>query len=567
MVAAQVSLSSDSKRTDLESLIGDMTPNQIQNFIALFSTQLQSQSFSPSEVSNSHDQNVSQCQASTSGISFSPSTYSFIGILTVSQQSLSTQSWVIDSGATHHVAYDKDLFLSLDSSVMSAVNLPQGSCVRISGVGTIRINNDILLNNVLFIPEFRLNLIRISSLTTDLQTRVIFDPSSCEIQVLTKGSTIGKGKRVGNLYVLEASSSSVSVNVVVDLGMWHKRLGHPSFSRLDVISEALGTHRSKNKGTTYCHICHLSKQKKLSYSSSNNICNSSFELLHIGIWGPFSVETIEGFRYFLTIVDDHSRATWLYLLRTKNEVLQVFPAFIQQVENQYNVKVKSVRSDNAPELRFTDFYKEKGIVSFHSCPETPEQNSVVERKHQHILNVARALMFQSQVPLSSWGDCVQTAVFLINRIPSPVLSDKTPFEILTGKAPAYDQIRTFGCLCYASTSPKQRHKFQPRSRACIFLGYPSGYKGYKLMDIQSNVVFISRNVVFHENIFPLAKTPHSEAALELFTPLDSLSSGTITSSLPPQISAPQISPSQTHISTKRLRKQPAHLQNYHCYSL
>lgn len=88
---------------------------------------------------------------------------------------------------------------------------------------------------------------------------MIFDHFSYEIQILTKGMTIGQGRRIGNLYVLEASSSSVSINEVDDLSMWHKRLGHPSFSRLDVISEALGAYTQKNKGTTFCHICHLAK--------------------------------------------------------------------------------------------------------------------------------------------------------------------------------------------------------------------------------------------------------------------------------------------------------------------
>lgn len=83
----------------------------------------------------------------------------------------------------------------------------------------------------------------------------------------------------------------------------------------------------------------------------------------------------------------------------KSDVLQIFPDFVKMVANQYNVNVKAVRSDNANELKFTDLLVARGIISYHLCLETPEQNYVVERKHQHILNVARALLFQSNVPL------------------------------------------------------------------------------------------------------------------------------------------------------------------------
>lgn len=390
-VAAQVTLSplvnAETKNSTVENMIGNLSKDQIQQFIALFSSQLQSNSTSAPH------------EPSTSGINFSLSTQFFVGIMMVSQNTMSSQTWVIDSGATHHVSHDKNLFSTIDTSVESFVNLSTGATIKISGVGKIQLNKHICLNNVLFIPEFRLNLLSISSLTSDIGSRVIFDPSSCTIQDPIRGLTIGQGRRLGNLYVLDTTAPQVSVNAVVDHGVWHRRLGHPSYHRLDVISEALGTTRMKNKGSSYCHTCHLAKQKKLSYTSLHNICNSNFELLHIDTWGPFSVETNEGYRYVLTIVDDHSRATWIYLLHTKNEVLTVFPAFIKLVENQYNVRVKAVRSDNAPELMFTDFYQEKGIKAFHSCPETPEQNSVVERKHQHILNVARAIMFQYQLPL------------------------------------------------------------------------------------------------------------------------------------------------------------------------
>ena len=220
--------------------------------------------------------------------------------------------------------------------------------MKISGVGTLRLNDDIPLKNVLFIPEFRLNLISISSLTDDIGSRVIFNQHACEIQDLIKGRMLGHGRRVANLYVMDVEDTNVSVNAVVDISTWHNRLRHASLQRLDVISESLGTTKHKNKGSDYCHVCHLAKHRKLSFPSQNNVCNEIFEMLHIDIWGPFSVETVDGYQYFLTIVDDHSRATWIYLLKTKSEVLTIFHDFIQQVENQYKVKVKAVRSDNAP---------------------------------------------------------------------------------------------------------------------------------------------------------------------------------------------------------------------------
>ena len=196
------------------------------------------------------------------------------------------------------------------------------------------------------------------------------------------------------------------------------------------------------------------------------------------------------------------------MLRAKSEVTTIFPIFYNLIQTQFNICIKSMRSDNAPELSFIDFFNKKSIQSFYSCVDRPQQNSVVERKHQHILNVACALMFQSHIPLVHWSDCILTSVYLINRTPSPFLGNKTCFELLMKKRPLYSHLKVFGCLCYGSTLPKTRSMFSPLVVPAVFLGYPPSYKGYKLLDLSTNASFISHDVIFHEHIFPFTSISH-----------------------------------------------------------
>lgn len=135
--------------------------------------------------------------------------------------------------------------------------------------------------------------------------------------------------------------------------------------------------------------------------------------------------------------------------------------FLNTIDTQFNNKVKQFRSDNAKELAFNALFSEKGILQQYSCIETPQQNSVVEKKHQYLLNVARALFFQSKLPIQFWSDCILTATFLINRTPSKLPGHKTPYELLYKKIPDKSSLGVFGCLVFASTLSVNRTKFDP----------------------------------------------------------------------------------------------------------
>ena len=109
------------------------------------------------------------------------------------------------------------------------------------------------------------------------------------------------------------------------------------------------------------------------------------------------------------------------------------------------------------------YFLDHGIIFQISYTGTPQQNGRVERKHRHILNVARALRFQGNLPIKFWGECILTATYLINQTPSIGLNGKPPYEMLYGQQPAYEHLRIFGSLCYTHNQRRNGDKFASRS--------------------------------------------------------------------------------------------------------
>jgi len=314
---------------------------------------------------------------------------------------------------------------------------------------------------------------------------------------------IGAGKERDGVYYFTdvAAVRGNKVAVTCDSTLWHRRLGHPAFSVFSFLPMTSSV--SKVASHSPCDVCFKAKQTREVFFKSSNKAMDCFSLIHVDVWRPYRVSASCGAVYFLTIVDDFSRAVWTYLLLEKSEVRRVLQNFCAYAEKQFGKSVRMVRSDNGTEFMcLSTYFKENGIVHQTSCVDTPQQNGRVERKHRHILNVARSLLFQANLPVIFWGEAILTAAYLINRTPSQVLNGKTPYEILHGVKPSYDQLRVFGSSCYTHKRSRDKDKFGPRSRQCIFMGYPFGKKGWRVYDMETSEFLVSRDVVFQENIFP-----------------------------------------------------------------
>lgn len=167
-----------------------------------------------------------------------------------------------------------------------------------------------------------------------------------------------------------------------------------------------------------CQICPTARQGRQSFSHSSIKTDRAFQMLHIDIWGPYKVKSVSGCTQFLTIVDDSTRFTCVHLLKFKSEVPSILEIFLTYVDNHFNSSVLYIRSANAMELSSgacAQLYKSKGIIHQTSCAYTPRQNGVVERKHRHLLEIARAIFIQSRLPPKFWGDSILCATYLLNR--------------------------------------------------------------------------------------------------------------------------------------------------------
>ena len=274
--------------------------------------------------------------------------------------------------------------------------------LKVFGNISVTFSKSFVLENVLYLPNFAFDLVSITKSTSSLNCFLTFIEPSCDILESHTLRKIRSARVQDGLYVLQSlidhNKPVTIVNSVTNYipNVWHNRLGHLSHEKLSIMHR-LYPYVPLPKCNKDCEICPLVKQRKAPFFVSHK-SNATFDLLHVDICGPNLVLSAHGHRCYITIVDDYTRHTWICFMKNKSKTTTCILNLINMVETQFFCKVKSVRSDNGLGFALLSFYLSKGIMHQMSCVETPQQNGVVERKHQHIMNTARALLFQSNLP-------------------------------------------------------------------------------------------------------------------------------------------------------------------------
>jgi histone deacetylase 1/2 len=181
----------------------------------------------------------------------------------------------------------------------------------------------------------------------------------------------------------------------------------------------------------------------------------------------------------------------------------------------FNRKIIVVQTDWGGEYQHLNFFFQHVGISHHvSCPHAHQQNGSAERKHRHIVEMGLSLLAHASMPLKYWDQAFLTATFLINRLPSKVINDSTPLKLLFEQTADYSSLHTFGCACWPNLRLYNTRKLQFRSKRCVFLGYCNQHKGFKCLNIATGRIYISRDVVFDEHVFPFAQL-HPDAGARL----------------------------------------------------
>nr|GEW97902.1 retrovirus-related Pol polyprotein from transposon TNT 1-94 [Tanacetum cinerariifolium]GEW98200.1 retrovirus-related Pol polyprotein from transposon TNT 1-94 [Tanacetum cinerariifolium] len=259
-----------------------------------------------------------------------------------------------------------------------------------------------------------------------------------------------------------------------------------------------------------CAACQKGKQHKATCKAKlvSSIIQP-LQMLHMDLFGLTSIMSINHKKCCLVVTDDFSRFSWVFFLATKDETSKVFKPFITTIENQINKKVKVITCDNGTKFKnrnLDEFCGMKGIKKEYRNARTPQQKEVIERKNMTLIEEARTMLADSLLPITFWAEAVNTACYVLNRALVTKTQNKTPYELLNGRAPRLDFMRPFGCHDTILNTLDPLGKFEGKAGEGFLVGYSVTSKAFRVFNTKTIKVKENLHVRFLENKPNVAET-------------------------------------------------------------
>ncbi|GJX19044.1 zinc finger, CCHC-type containing protein [Tanacetum coccineum] len=371
-------------------------------------------------------------------------------------------AWWVDSGATVHVCKDRCWFKTYESlNDGSILHMGNESTALVHGRGCVDLKFSsgkiVLLFNVLHVPNIRKNLVSSSVLNNCGYKQVI---ESNKFVLSKHGMFIGFGYLSNQMFRLNIvndniASAFMSTSKLNDSILWHARLGHVHFKRMQDMSKD-------------------------------------------GLIPAFDMDT-EKFCY-------------VYLLHSKDEALDKFKVFKTEVELQQGSQIKRLRTDRGGEYIDTLYFQSVGIIHETTAPYTPQQNGISERKNRVLKEMVNSMLSYSGLSQGFWGEAMLTACYFLNRVPNK-RNRITPYELWTKKKPNLNYLRVWGCRAVVRLPDPKLKTLGERGIECIFVGYADHSKAFRFYVIEPNdsvainSIIESRDAMFDENRFSSVPRP------------------------------------------------------------
>jgi hypothetical protein len=449
---------------------------------------------------------------------------------------INRQVWLVDSGATSHMTWNRDLFTTLlEIEPPTLVTIANGTSIPCRGVGSIELRQDIPLvpdvitiQNVRYMPDLNTNLLSVSKLE-DRGISVASRPGFLDL--IRYGKTIATAQRSGGSYVLElgsgnhqeaafaakdgaAKDGSAKDNKANDnkagankltWDIIHARLAHVGDHFIanlpDVTEGFIQVEMQPKHLRKACDPCVRSKQIRVISRDPPLPAKEPLGRLYIDGWGPYPVLAFgyNNAQYFFTMTCEATRKKWVIICLKRSHFPAEFMGLKAYIELQSGYKLMAVRLDNAGENKTLGKELSRlGIAVEYTTAYTPSQNGVAERLNRTLVGMAKAMLLASGLPQKFWGFAIETACYIRNRLPvSP--GQMTPEEAFTGKKPNICHLRVFGCLAYVLKPQELRLKLDPNSYKTAFVGYEESTCQYRLYDPVRNLIVRSHNVEWYEN--------------------------------------------------------------------